>query len=182
MIPAARLVHALPGRKRIRVAEKRGDEKYFASLENGLADCPGILAVNANFLTGSVLVRHAADDLQVWRYAAERGLFHITNDESGAPAAAQPAVSDRKAVTRNRNSQKRNFQKISSGDFNWRSLIFLGLAGLGIAQAIEGNIAVPAVTAFWYALNAFPRANDVNNLERRFVEAEPPGGLSNAEM
>ncbi|SOD40581.1 hypothetical protein [Nitrosovibrio sp. Nv4] len=177
MIPAARLVHALPGRKRIRIAEKRGDEKYFASLENDLAACPGILAVDANVLTGSVLVRHAADDLQVWGYAAERELFRITNDDPGAPAVTQPTVSDPKAVTRNRNPQKRNFQKISSRDFNWRSLIFLGLAGLGIAQAIEGNIAVPAVTAFWYALNAFPGSTHINNMERRFVEAEPPGGL-----
>lgn len=174
MLPAARVVHALPGRKRIKVSEKRGDEKYFASLQKELARCPGILAVDVNSLTASVLVHHAADDLDAWRYAEEQRLFHITNDGSGTPSPARSVSAPKVA--------ERNPRSISSNGFNWRPLIFLCLAGLGIAQAMEGNIAVPAVTAFWYALNAFPRANDVNHLERRFVEAEPPGGLSNAEM
>ena len=47
---------------------------------------------------------------------------------------------------------------------NWRPLIFLAWVGMGIAQAIEGNIAIPAAAAFWYAY-LVTQENGVSNTE-----------------
>ena len=47
---------------------------------------------------------------------------------------------------------------------NWRPLIFLAWVGIGIAQAIEGNIAIPATAAFWYAY-LMTQENGVSNAE-----------------
>ena len=40
MASLAREVHALPGRTRLRINEKRGDEAYFTAVENALSDYP----------------------------------------------------------------------------------------------------------------------------------------------
>lgn len=170
MVPLARVAHALPGRTRIKIEERRGDEAYFTTVKERLAGCPGIAAVEANSLTASVLVRHAASNGDVLRYAAEHGLFCLAEGEPGIPSA------DR-LVAANLETADRGLRAVSGGGLNLRSMMFLGLVGLGIAQAIEGNIAVPALTAFWYALSALPRANDQCNMKRRSQDAESPGNF-----
>ncbi len=168
MIPLARVVHALPGRKRIKIEEKRGDEMYFAMVKKELAGSPGVLAVEVNSLTASVLVHHTANDMGVLHHAAEQGLFRLAKGDLGAPTADALGAANLEAVDR-------GLRVVSSVGRNLRPLMFLGLAGLGIAQAIEGNIAVPALTAFWYALNTLPRTNDSQHMERSFLD--PPARL-----
>ena len=73
MAPLAREVHALPGRTRLRIDEKRGDEAYFTTVENALRDYPGILAVETNSRTASVLVHHTENDPSPWQRAEEQG-------------------------------------------------------------------------------------------------------------
>jgi len=174
MAPLARLAHALPGRKRIKIDEKRGDEAYFATVKEALADCPGVLAVEANGLTGSVVVHHIADDLPIWHHAAAKGLFHLGEKNSHAPPAA-PLVAAK--ITANREAPVRNLKRTSRVGANWRPIIFMGLVGIGIAQVIEGKIAVPALTAFWYALNVLPIAHDYTNVERNLWGTEAEGRL-----
>jgi hypothetical protein len=169
MAPLARVVHTLPGRERIKIEERRGDEDYFMALEKQLAGCPGVLAVEANFRTASVLIRHTVDDLQVWRYATEQGLFRIAEGES-VRSAISPAFAAKAAP--NAETAEGHVKPASRHDLGLRQLMFVGLVGVGIAQAIEGNIAVPAVAAFWYALNIFPRANGYSNVERGFADTE----------
>jgi hypothetical protein len=36
------------------------------------------------------------------------------------------------------------------------------MMGMGVVQTIEGNIAIPAAGAFWYAFSILPGANVVN--------------------
>jgi len=169
MGPLARVVHTLPGRERIKIEERRGDEDYFMALEKQLAGCPGVLAVEANFRTASVLIRYTVDDLQVWRYAIEQGLFRIAEGES-VRSAISPALAAK--VARNAETAESDVKAASRHDLRLRQLMFVGLVGVGIAQAIEGNIAVPAVAAFWYALNIFPSANGYCNVERGFADTE----------
>lgn len=166
MVPLARLIHSLPGRKRIKIDEKRGDEAYFMALKEELADCPDILTVEANHLTGTVLVHHRADDPGFWHYAAEHGLFHFPKNESSGHAL--PPFS----VGATRVDGQKPHAKPSNG-LNMRLLIFLGMMGMGIVQTIKGNIAIPAIAAFWYAFSSWPGVNGVNP-ESPFLEAEFP--------
>ncbi len=172
MAPLARVSHALPGRIRIRIDEKRGDEAYFADLKQALAEVPDIIDAETNSRTGSVLVRLFGDGLSVWRYAEESGLFHVAEKGSrlleGAPLVAANAASNgRQAPAKKLRSSVRH-------PANWRPVILLGLLGLGIAEAIEGNITVPALSAFWYAYHLYllPDAASGN------MESNPPDGKS----
>jgi hypothetical protein len=169
MGPLARVVHTLPGRERIKIEERRGDKDYFVALEKQLAGCPGVLAVEANFRTASVLIRYAVDDLQVWRYAIEQGLFRRAESQS-VTSAISPVFAAK--VAPNAETAEGQVKAASLHDLRLRQLMFVGLVGVGIVQAIEGNIAVPAVAAFWYALNIFPPANGYSNLERGFADTE----------
>ena len=169
MVPLARVAHSLPGRKRVKIDEKRCDEAYFTALEKGLSGYPGILTVETNPLTGTVLVRHREDDLDFLRYAAEQGLFRLTENELAAHTLPPPS-----RAAAHQKTAKQKLHAESSNGFNLRPLIFLGLISVGIVQTIEGNIAIPALTAFWYAFNMLPRTNG-GNAERLFLEAEPPG-------
>jgi hypothetical protein len=161
MAPLAREVHALPGRTRLRINEKRGDESYFTTVENALRDYPGILAVETNSRTASVLVHHTANDPSLWQRAQQQGLFHLaTNDIETRKATSQVAVT----ATQAKKARGPTPKGAQTNRANWRPLIFLAWVGLGIAQAIEGNIAIPAAAAFWYAY-LVTQENGVGNTE-----------------
>ena len=53
MAPLARLAHSLPGRKRVKIDEKRGDAAYFATLKKELTEWHSVVAVEINPLTGN---------------------------------------------------------------------------------------------------------------------------------
>jgi hypothetical protein len=156
MIPLARVAHSLPGRKRVKIDEKRGDETYFIELKKELADCPDILKVEANALAGTVLVHHRADAPDVLRCALERGLFRLDKH----PPSTHPLTPAAVQLSAYRKIAKRKTNSRSSNGLNMRFLVFLGMLGVGIVQTIEGNIAIPAIAAFWYAFSTLPRGND----------------------
>jgi hypothetical protein len=157
-------VHALPGRKRLKIEEKRGDEAYFNTVEKALSDSPGVLRVETNYRTGSVLVHHRPDEPSALLRAKELGLFQLATEASEAlPATfSAPSVTSNATATRKTSRPKPNAARTNGA--NLRPLIVLCWIGLGIAQAIEGNIAVPAIAAFWYAY-LLTQENGVSNPE-----------------
>ncbi|SFH39906.1 hypothetical protein SAMN05216299_110109 [Nitrosospira sp. Nsp14] len=161
MAPLAREVHGLPGRTRLRIDEKRGDETYFTTVENALRDYPGISAVETNSRTASVLVHHIANDPSPWQRAEEQGLFHVPENEAEMRKMAPPISATATPARKARGPKPKAAQ---TNRTNWRPLLFLAWVGMGIAQAIEGNIAIPAAAAFWYAY-LVSRENGVSNTE-----------------
>jgi hypothetical protein len=162
--PLARVVHALPGRKRLKIEEKRGDEAYFNTVEKALSDSLGVLRVETNCRTGSVLVHHRPGEPSALQRAEEQGLFQLATEASEAPPAAfsAPSVASNATATRKTSRPKPNAARTNGA--NLRPMIVLGWIGLGIAQAIQGNIAVPAIAAFWYAY-LVTQENSVSNAE-----------------
>jgi hypothetical protein len=161
MAPLAREVHALPGRTRLRIDEKRGDEAYFTTVESALRDYPGISSVETNSRTASVLVHHTENDPSPWQRAEEQGLFRVAEKEAEMPKMAT-AISATPNPARKPRAPKPEAARTNRA--YWRPLIFLAWAGMGIAQAIEGNIAIPATAAFWYAY-LMTQENGVSNTE-----------------
>jgi hypothetical protein len=163
MAPLARSAHALPGRKRLKIEERRGDEVYFATVEKALRESPGVLAVETNFRTGSVIVHHRPDEPSALQHAEELGLFQFaTAPEPRSAAFAVPAVAVNASPTQKPFRPKP--KAVRNNRANLRPLIIMGWIGLGIAQAIEGNIVVPAIAAFWYAY-LVTQENGVSNPE-----------------
>jgi cation transport ATPase len=164
MAPLARVVHALPGRKRLKIEEKRGDEAYFDAVEKALSDSPGVLRVETNYRTGSVVVHHRPDEPSALQRAEEQGQFQLATKASEAPPGAfsAPSVAANATATRKTSRPKPNAARADRA--NLRPLIIMGWMGLGIAQAMEGNIAIPAMAAFWYAY-LVSQENGVSNAE-----------------
>jgi hypothetical protein len=167
MAPLARVAHSLPGRKRVKIDEKRGDDAYFATLEKELAECPGVVTVTTDPRTGTALIRHTTEDLGLWNYVAEHELFQLGKNETATPTPPRPSI-----VGGTRIAEHKPYAKSGNGP-NMRLLIFLGMMGLGVVQAIEGNIAIPAIAAFWYAFSILPGTNIVNP-ERPLLETRFP--------
>ncbi len=154
MLPEAHLVHASPGRVRIRIPSRKRDEAFFSSLKERIAKFPMIQRVEANPLTGSVLVIHDLNgtdvDLKtISDYTEMSGLFTLQQ-----PGPDQSSVSEKIATLVSGANDK--VRGATAGELDLPTTASLGLLGLGLYQLGRGNVAAPAWhVAFWYALNIF---------------------------
>lgn len=147
----AQIAHQLPGRVRMRIPEKRGDSQYFEQLRQAVGAVPGVKQVVVNPLTASVLVLHD-DALPLGQLAAQWGL---------KLAAAPPQVVER--LGSGLQTMDSTLRGVSSGQLDLRGTALLGLLGMGLYQAAQGEVLAPAVTLFWYAfaLSQTPEGSSV---------------------
>jgi len=78
-------------------------------------------------------------------FAEARQLFKLVEN---------PPLKLKDQVAQGLSQSSRNLETVSGGKVDLDGVLFLGLTGLAIHQAIEGNIMAPAVTLMWYALSA----------------------------
>jgi P-type Ca2+ transporter type 2C len=86
-------LHSTPGRMRIRVPDRRGDEGFSQLMEQELGRNPGVTQVYANPLTGSVLILFdplRLDDRQILDDLGRMGL--VGDLICSAPSAVTPAT------------------------------------------------------------------------------------------
>src|SRR5215203_864037 len=126
MAPLAREVHVLPGRTRLRIDEKSGDEAYFLAVDKALSDYPSISAVETNSRTASVLVHHTENDPSPWQRAEEQDLFHVGEKEAEMPKMAA-AITATPNPARKARAPKPKAARTNRA--NWRPLIFLAWVG-----------------------------------------------------
>jgi hypothetical protein len=125
-LPIAELVHAMQGRTRLRIAARRGDAVFFASVATGLSTIPGVHKVDVRPLTGSIVLEHSPLLAQVAKLAEGARLFVLT--DVGNPPPATPAVS-----------------------FDPKIVVAVGLGVFALSQLARGHILPPAITLAWYA-------------------------------
>jgi hypothetical protein len=97
MVRRAAVTHAVPGRLRIRIEEARGDIALLDSIARELVSFPGVTAVEASALTGSILIRHAVEAAAVLGFARDSQLFGAALGPASpetSPARATPLVLD----------------------------------------------------------------------------------------
>jgi hypothetical protein len=150
MLPSGQISHAIPGRIRARILERRGDERFFARVREELEREPGIARLDTNALTGSVLVLHNLDAERIASLAESHGLFrleHRSADEFEGNGASTATLFGSFA----RSQPSSLYERLA-----------LALIGFAAFEAMQGNIAAPAVTLLWYAfrlLEERPGAN-----------------------
>ena len=125
-LPTAELVHAIPGRARLRIAERRGDTVFFAAIATGLSALPGVYHVDLRPLTGSFVITHGPPIARIGAAAQQAGLFTL-KEAIEAPAEWPELPIDAKTA----------------------ATIALGL--VAVWQLLRGQLFPPAVTAAWYA-------------------------------
>jgi hypothetical protein len=127
-LPEAEIVHAMPGRMRLRIPARRGDAVFFASVATGLSTIAGIDKVGTRPLTGSILIHHNAPLARVTEAAEKARLFVVT------PRAASPGFPE--AIS-----------------LDPRMVVGLGLGVLALWQLTQGRVLPRAATLAWYAAN-----------------------------
>jgi hypothetical protein len=90
-------------------------------------------------------------------------LFQLGKNETSVTTPVHPSIAgaEHKSYTK---SEKRP---------DIRQLIFLAMMSMGVVQVIKGNIAIPAIAAFWYAYCVFPGTNG-DNPEHALIETKLP--------
>ncbi len=146
MNPRARVVHALPGRLRLRLPERRNEPDYFATLEERLGACPGVTALRTNHRTGSVLIHHDPEHHRdaILRWGAKHGLFTTAGHPAPPPTLRTMAQGGLVRLDR-------RLLDHSAGTTDSRSLLMVVLLALTLVQAARGQVLGSASTMLWYA-------------------------------
>lgn len=141
-LPLAEIAHAMPGRARLRIADRRGDAAFFASVASGLSAIAGVRAVEVAPLTGSVLIQHSGPLARIGVAAQEARLFAVSPPPTVAQAAPQIAIDPRIVVA-------------------------LGLCAAALWQLSRERFLPPALTLLWYAsrIGGVWSSGDIDNGE-----------------
>jgi hypothetical protein len=153
MLPGAYIVHRIRGRMRLRIRQKRGDRDYFEAVQRGLETLPGIEEVRINPVTGTVLLLHpdescdrVLDRLRQW------DLFELMDcDEPVVPVLA-PLSSGLSLIDK-------TLSDSSGGRLDLRSVAYIALMGVTVAQLVRGQVLGPALPMAWQALSLLDRIN-----------------------
>lgn len=159
LLPAV-LEHLTAERARLRLPRLRRDRDSFDRLATATAALPGVQAVEANPLTAGMLIRHDGGFDAIADAAEAAGLFRI--------AEAEPAPDMLKELRARMRGLEAGLRERSDGALDINSASFLLFAAVGAVQLARGQVAMPALTAFWYAMSALRAAS--------FDEAKPKGG------
>jgi hypothetical protein len=149
------VTHDIPGRVRIRIPSKQRDASYFALLEEKLKKCDGIDALQANPLTGGVLMLHHVDLPAIAQYAKQNELFALVERPSVAPVSVQVAARFR--------SLDRGLRSATAGSIDLSGAAFVGLTLAGMYQLLRRNIWPAGLTLLWYATSVVARAKGKND-------------------
>lgn len=156
MVPEARIVHRIAGRMRVRVLSRKGDAAYFATVEESVRSLHGVESVEADPLTGGILIRHAIDPRAIVEYAAQKELFLAKEEKAGK--AGGTVLHD--VLGAPFGSLTRRIRGFTGNAADLSGLAVLALLSVGVYQIARGNFGAPAwYTAFWYALGIFNKSN-----------------------
>ena len=144
MTPEAFIVHQTDERIRFRIPSEKGNGEYFALLVESILKHHEYDRIEANPLTGSLLI--VQKDLEIEGligYAEMNHLFSVK---------PQPHVSITEQVSRPIGSLNQYLHRFTKGDLDLSGLAFVALCGAGLIQILRGNLrAPPWYTAYWYA-------------------------------
>ena len=159
-LPTAYIKHKMPGRVRLKIPAKRGDEAFFEVLAETLAGCDLIRQLQLNPPTASLLIQHGDASFDaVVEYAAAAELFTVAEGaDNELPALDNLSLASWSSLGVSQFDQQ--LSQLSAGRVDLRSLFFLGFMGLTIHQAAKGHIMSPASTFFWRALELLNNKNE----------------------
>ncbi len=142
-IAVAHIVHSLPGRTRLKVPDRRGEPGYFNRLSERLSQCAGVVRVETNARTGSLLLEHTIPLAAIAAFAQSQQLFTL-----GPPEPLQRDITQ--STQAGLRWLNRQFAQASEGLLNVRVALIIGLAGLIIIQVARGQILMPATNLLWF--------------------------------
>jgi len=157
MIPDAVIAHSSAGRLRIRILSQKGNLAALKSEGDQLAACPGIISIEVNPATGSILLLHQTTVSQIAEYARSRNLFSL--EEQKDPKL--PSAELRRNLGETFKSADRQIQNLTGGDIDLSGFAVAALVVAGSAQILTGNaVAIPWFAAYWYAYHLYSKTKE----------------------
>jgi hypothetical protein len=148
MLPTGRVIHQMQGRLRLRIADRRRDERYFARVKETLVQCQGVESVTVNALAGSALVVGPAAADEVIRFGQQAELFEIVQ---GRLAPFSERMSDH--VDR----FDERLRDATNGQLDVAALATVSLLGAGLWQISRRRVLPEGLTILWYAASIVAR-------------------------
>ena len=157
MIPDAVIAHASRGRLRVKIPSQRGNLVALKSCGDQFASCPGVLSIEVNPATGSMLLIHQTTLAEIAEYARSKNLFVLKEQKS----SKEPSESVRRNVGETFKSLDRQIQSLTGGDLDLNGFAFAALIIAGTAQILAGNAGpIPWFAAYWYAFHLYSRTQE----------------------
>lgn len=145
MSARASIAHRMPGRLRLSIPARRGDDGFFAGLAAQLSGQPDVIRVRPNARAGSLLVEHGGDAEPILVWAAREHLLEL--DPAGAPDEPAGLLS----------APGPSLRLVSGREIDPMFMAGVAFLGMGLVQVVRGQVMVPAATALWYAISVFPQ-------------------------
>jgi hypothetical protein len=143
----AQVAHQTPGRVRLLLPEHRRDSQLFARLAQELDQTRLFRNIRVNPVTGSVVLEYdGASDVLLARLAAQLP-YELELTALPPPGPALAAVAN-------------PLRLVSGRDVNPMVMAGTLFSAVGVHQTMRGKIMVPALAAFWCAINAFRMARE----------------------
>jgi hypothetical protein len=147
--------HSSPGRLRLKVPSQKRNQAFFDRLQARLNEVPGLIQVQVNPLSGSILILYTELPEELSSLARPLNGVAAKRNSGSKPNTLYQKISGGFEEV---NGRIRSFTK---GELDIPSLSFIALLTVGIYQISRRNFAAPAwYTAFWYALNIFLKAKE----------------------
>lgn len=163
MIPDAVIAHASTGRLRIKLPSQRGNLAALKFQGDQLASCPGILSIEVNPGTGSVLLIHQTTVHAIAEYARSKALFSLPEQKSSSGQSADR----RRNLGEAFKSIDRQLQDLTGGEMNLSGFAVAALVVAGSAQIVTGNGgAIPWFAAYWYAYHIYSKTTEGEKKEQ----------------
>jgi hypothetical protein len=153
MPPEAHLCHCTTRRLRIRIPSLRGSEPFFRDAAARLSSLPEVESVEANPLTGSILIHHRGGTRAVCEAMRREGIVELCD-----PAATR-RTTVRQDIIGGLKAVDAHLSRATGGKVDLWDAAGLAFIGAGAYQMLRGNFMAPAwYTAFWYAFGILARA------------------------
>ena len=150
--------HALPGRTRFHVPSLKGNLAAADRLEQTLSGIEGIRVVQANALTGNVLIEHEAERIAPDVLAA--ALVRLLGLEGELTRSLEARLSrELREISR---AVNRAMYDSTAGWLDLRTVLLLVLAAVGLRKVLQQRaLALPAgFTLLWWAGNGLLRGSE----------------------
>ena len=170
----ARLVHAVPGRVRIRLDPRELTEEFGRELLTALTGLPDVQDVRITPRTGSVVITYDPASLDTPRLIdlTRRTSLLAVTPAARAEAARPPSLTAQRVIQTFGEVDAR-LAELSNGRWDLRSVVPFLFSSLALRQALRdfGSIgAAPWYVLAWYAFDSFWKLNE----RQRARATEPP--------
>ncbi|MCF8470922.1 MAG: hypothetical protein K9G30_09075 [Parvibaculum sp.] len=144
------LEHLTGSRARIRMPQLRRDRDACEKLATAATALAGVSSVEASPLTAGVLIRYRGNFGEIAEEAAKAGIFRLA-----APTPEPALMAGLRAQVGKLNEK---LKQGSTGTLDINTAAFMLFGAVGIVQLARGRVAMPALSALWYALNSLRAA------------------------